>query len=125
MTCNFCFSQTDVFYKSIFENEGNFKILKIFKGKIPKKFILVDSTTTIYPKSFWLDLDLKEEKIIKELAEDEHHPYNNVYIFSQDQYNNLISDDEKKYLFEVCQNVKSKKIKITEKKYFTVDSTKK
>jgi murein L,D-transpeptidase YafK len=125
MIGNFCFSQTDELYKIIFENEENFRILKILNGKIPKKFILVDSTVTFYPKSFWLDINLKDEKVIKEIKEDEHHPYNNVYIFSQNEYNNLFSDDEKKYLSNVSENTKSKKIKITEKKYFTVDVTKK
>lgn len=123
MIGNFCFSQTDVFYKTIFENEDNFRILKILGGKIPKKFILVDSTTTFYHMSFWLDIDLKDEKVIKDLSEDEHHPYNNVYIFSNNEYNKLFSDDEKKYLSKACQNVKSRKIKIAEKKYFTVDKT--
>lgn len=125
MIGNFCFSQTDELYKIIFENEENFRILKILNGKIPKKFILVDSTVTFYPKSFWLDINLKDEKVIKEIKEDEHHPYNNVYIFSQNEYNNLFSDDEKKYLSNVSENAKSRKIKITEKKYFTVDVTKK
>ncbi len=123
---NLCFSQTDSFYKIIFENEDNFKILKILNGKIPKKFILVDSTITFYPKSFWLEnINLKDEKVIKEIKDDEHHPFNNVYIFSQDEYNNLFNDDEKEYLSKACQKVKSKKIKITEKKYFTVDNTSK
>lgn len=125
MIGNFCFSQTGELYKIIFENEENFRILKILNGKIPKKFILVDSTVTFYPKSFWLDINLKDEKVIKEIKEDEHHPYNNVYIFSQNEYNNLFSDDEKKYLSNVSENAKSRKIKITEKKYFTVDVTKK
>lgn len=115
MIGNFCFSQTDELYKIIFENEENFRILKILNGKIPKKFILVDSTVTFYPKSFWLDINLKDEKVIKEIKEDEHHPYNNIYIFSQNEYNNLFSDDEKKYLSNVSENTKSKKIKITEK----------
>jgi hypothetical protein len=125
MIGNFCFSQTDVFYKIIFENENNFRIIKILGSKIPKKFILVDSTITFYPKSFWLDINLKDEKVIKEIAEDEHHPFNNVYIFSKNEYNNLFSDHEKKYLSNVSENAKSKKIKIAEKKYFTVDVTKK
>ena len=125
MIGNFCFSQTDELYKIIFENEENFRILKILNGKIPKKFILVDSTVTFYPKSFWLDINLKDEKVMKEIKDDEHHPYNNVYIFSQNEYNNLFSDDEKKYLSNVSENAKSRKIKITEKKYFTVDVTKK
>lgn len=125
MIGNFCFSQTDVFYKIIFENEDNFKVVKILGGKIPKKFILVDSTITFYPKSFWLDINLKDEKVIKEIAKDEHHPFNNVYIFSQNEYNNLFSDDEKKYLSKACQEAKSKRIKISEKKYFTVDNTNK
>lgn len=123
---NLCFSQTDTFYKIIFENENNFRIIKILGGKIPKKFILADSTTTFYPKSFWLDnINLKDEKVIKEIAEDEHHPFNNVYIFSQNEYNNLFNDDEKKLLSITCQNIKSKKIKITDKKYYTVDNTNK
>ena len=126
MIGNLCFSQTDSFYKIIFENEDNFRIIKILDGKIPKKFILVDSTITFYPKSFWLDnVNLKDEKVIKEIANDEHHPFNNVYIFSQNDYDNLINDDEKKYLSIACQNIKSKSIKITEKKYFTVSNTNK
>lgn len=126
MFSNLCFSQTDPFYKIIFENEDNFKIIKILDGKIPEKFILVDSTVLFYPKSFWLDnLDLKNEKVIKEIDEDEHHPFNNVYIFSQKEYNILFSDGEKEYLSKTCQNAKSKKIKITEKKYFTVSNTNK
>ena len=100
-------------------------VLKHGKGRrIPKKFILVDSTVLFYPKSFWLDnIDLKDEKVIKEIEEDEHHPFNNVYIFSQKEYDVLISDDEKKYLSQACQKFKSKKIKIAEKKYFTVETT--
>ena len=126
MIGNLCFSQTDSFYKIIFENEDNFRMIKILDGKIPKKFILVDSTITFYPKSFWLDnVNLKDEKVIKEIADDEHHPFNNVYIFSQNDYDNLINDDEKKYLSIACQNIKSKSIKITEKKYFTVSNTNK
>jgi len=125
MIGNFCFSQTDELYKIIFENEKNFRILKFSNGKIPKKFILVDSTVTFSSKSFWLDINLKDEKVIKKIEGDEHHPYNNVYIFSQNKYNNLFSDDEKKYLSKACRNAKSKKIKISEKKYFTVDETKK
>lgn len=122
--CNFCFSQADTFYKIIFENKKNFDIVKILGGRIPKKFILVDSTVLFYPKSFWLDnIDLKDEKVIKEIEEDEHHPFNNVYIFSQKEYDVLISDDEKKYLSQACQKFKSKKIKIAEKKYFTVETT--
>lgn len=122
--CNFCFSQADTFYKIIFENKKNFDIVKILGGRIPKKFILVDSTVLFYPKSFWLDnIDLKDEKVIKEIEEDEHHPLNNVYIFSQKEYDVLISDDEKKYLSQACQKFKSKKIKIAEKKYFTVETT--
>ncbi|WP_281239925.1 hypothetical protein [Flavobacterium praedii] len=122
---NFSFSQTNEFYKIIFENEENFSIIKILNGKIPKKFIIVDSTITFYPKSFWLDINLKDEKVLKEIEEDEHHPYNNVYIFSTNKYDNLFNDNEKKYLSQACQNVKSKKIKILEKKYFTVNNTKK
>ncbi|WP_417952585.1 hypothetical protein [Flavobacterium sp. LB3P21] len=123
---NLCFSQTDTFYKIIFENEKNFETIKILNGRIPKKFILVDSTVTFYPKSFWLDnIDLKDEKVIKEIENDEHHPFNNVYIFSQKKYNVLFSDDEKEYLSKACKKAKSKKIKITEKKYFTVSSTNK
>ncbi len=126
MFTNLCFSQTDTFYKIIFENEKNFKIIKILDGRIPKKFILVDSTVSFYPKSFWLDnLNLKDKKVIKEIENDEHHPFNNVYIFSQNEYDILFSDDEKEYLSRACQKAKSKKIKITEKKYFTVSSTNK
>ena len=122
--CNFCFSQADTFYKIIFENKKNFDIVKILGRRIPKKIILVDSTVLFYPKSFWLDnIDLKDEKVIKEIEEDEHHPFNNVYIFSQKEYDVLISDDEKKYLSQACQKFKSKKIKIAEKKYFTVETT--
>jgi len=124
MMGNLCFSQSDVFYKIIFENEDNFRIIKILNGKMPKKILVVDSTITFYSKSFWLDnIDLKDEKVIKEIQEDEHHPFNNVYIFSQIEYNALFSDDEKKYLSKACQKIKSKKIKINEKNYFTVDTT--
>jgi len=121
---NLSFSQTDMFYKIIFENEDNFKILKIFNGKIPKKFIMLDSTITFYPKSFWLEnIDLNDKKVIKEIEDDEHHPFNNVYIFSITEYNNLFDENEKEYLSRACQKVKSKKIKIAEKKYYTVDNT--
>lgn len=127
MLSNLCFSQTDTFYKIIFEKEDDFKIIKILGGKIPKKFIIVDSTVSFNPKSFWLDnIDLNDEKVLKEIEDDEgHHPFNNVYIFSRKEYNILFSDDEKKYLSKACQKTKSKKIKITEKKYFTVNSAKK
>lgn len=121
---NLCFSQTDRFYKIIFENEKNFEIIKILNGRIPKKFIIVDTTVTFVPESFWLEnIDLKDEKVIKEIENDEHHPFNNVYIFSQNKYNVLFTDDEKEYLSKACRKAQSNKIRITEKKYFTVSST--
>jgi hypothetical protein len=68
-------------------------------------------------------IDLKEERQIKEIEMDEHHPFNNVYIFSKKKLDSLFVDEEKKYLSNACQKIKSKKIKINEKKYFTIENT--
>jgi hypothetical protein len=56
---------------------------------------------------------LKDEKVIKEIKEDKHHLYNNVYIFSQ--MNTIIYLVMMKKYFNVLKMREVKKIKITEK----------
>lgn len=115
------FSQSKEIYDLAFSKKENFELLKIFGGKIPKKFQIMDSTTVLDSKIFYLEnYDLKNPKTIQEINNDEHHYYHSLYIFSDKTLDQLVEDSEKEKLSKKANLISVKKIKIQGNNYCTI-----
>jgi hypothetical protein len=117
----FGFSQTKELCDLAFSNKDNFDILKIFKGKIPNEFKIIDSTEIWNPKIFYLEnTNLNDKNVMSEIANDEHHPYHFAYLFSDKLLDIKINETEKIRLSKLAENIKSNKFEIKGKNYETV-----
>ncbi|HEX8548723.1 MAG TPA: hypothetical protein VF691_17295 [Cytophagaceae bacterium] len=111
------YSQTNELYQLAFGKSENFRILTTFKDKIPTTFSIIDTTDTWNPETFFLrDLNVRNPKVIDSIERDEHHPYFNSYLFSNEKLDSLIPDVEKERLFNLASKVTSRKVAITGQK---------
>ncbi len=118
---SFCYSQTNELYQLAFSKSENFKILTTFGGTAPKTFSIIDTTAAWYPQTFFLkDLDLKNPKVIDSIKNNEHHPYLNVYLFSDRKLDALIPDAEKERLFNKASQIKTIKVDIKGERFQVV-----
>ena len=68
-------------YDLAFSKKENFELLKIMGDKIPRKFLIIDSTIVWQPKTFYLEnVDLKDPKVVEEIKKEEHHYYHSLYL---------------------------------------------
>jgi hypothetical protein len=121
-----CYSQTKELYDLAFSNKDNFSLFKFFGGKIPRRFVIIDTTERWNPETFFLKgLDLKDPKVVEDLINEEHHPYTNSYLFIDKKLDSLISNDEKKYLSDLAERSVSTKTTLKGTKYRIADKFKK
>ena len=114
-------SQSKELYDLAFLKKENFELLKIMDDKIPKKFLIIDSTIVWQPKTFYLEnIDLKDPKVIEEINKEEYHYYHSLYLFTDKTLDLLIEDNEKKKLSEKANLISSKKIQIQGSNYNSI-----
>lgn len=120
------FGQTEEIYRLTFSNKSNFKLTTYLDHKLPQTFFIVDTTENWNSNRFWLkDFDNhNKQQVIKQLQNDEHHPYYHTYLFSAIALDKLFSDKVKQDLSEKSKKVKSKSINISGKNYRTIKSSK-
>ena len=117
----FGFSQTKELCDLAFSKKDNFDILKIFKGKIPNEFKIIDTTENWNPKIFYLEnLNLNDKNVMAEIENDEHHPYHFAYLFSDKLLDIKVNETEKIRLSNIAKNIKSKNYELKGKNYETV-----
>ena len=114
-------SQSKELYDLAFSKKENFELLKIMGNKIPKEFLIIDSTIVWNPKTFYLEnIDLKDPKVIEEINKEEHHYYHSLYLFSDKILDQLIVDNEKGKLSGKASSTYSKKIHIKGRNFKTI-----
>lgn len=120
------FGQTDEIYRLTFSDTSNFRLTTLLDHKMPKTFFIIDTTEVWNNNRFWLkDFDSKnKESVVKQIQNDEHHPYFHSYLFSDSALNSLFSDKTKQQLCDKSKSFKSKKIKLIGSNYKTVSSSK-
>ena len=57
---------------------------------------------------FFINDNIKSDSVRKAIANDEHHHYNDCYIFKDPVLDKLFSDNEKVHLFQSAQSIKSR-----------------
>ena len=120
------FCQYEELYKLTFSDTSNFNITTSLGHKRPAKIFVIDTTDNWNSRRFWLsELNKKSAAVIKQMEDDEHHSYNNTYLFTDATLDRLIRDEEKKSLSEKASKIKSKKIAFKGKNYYTVSSSNK
>lgn len=120
------FGQTEEIYHLTFSDKSNFKLTTYLNHKLPKTFFIIDTTENWDSNRFWVkDFDNhNKQQVIKQIQNDEHHPYFHSYLFSDTALDKLFSDKTKQDLCEKSKKVKSKRIKLSGKNYKTVASSK-
>ena len=120
------FGQTEEIYRLTFSNKNNFKLTTLLDHKMPKTLFIIDTTETWNSNRFWLtDFDDNDkEKVIKDIQNDEHHPYFHSYLFSDTGLNKLFTDKAKKELSIKSKKIKSKRIALNGSNYKTISSSK-
>ncbi|MBN8836373.1 MAG: hypothetical protein J0I09_03890 [Sphingobacteriia bacterium] len=120
------FGQTDEIYRLTFRDTSNFRLTTLLDRKMPKMFVIIDTTEVWNGNRFWLnDFDNKnKENIIKQIQNDEHHPYFHSYLFSDPALDKIFPDKTKQELRDKSKSFKSKKIKLNGENYKTVSSSK-
>jgi hypothetical protein len=118
----FGFSQTKELCDLVFSKKENFDIIEIFKGKIPNKFRIIDTTETWNPQVFYLEnLNLNDKNVLAEIEKEEHHPYHYSYLFSNKLLDVKLNETEKISLSKKAQKSKSTKIQLKGENYETVE----
>lgn len=120
---NTAFAQTNLL-KTIFSDKDNFALTTEFGNKMPKTFLVIDSTQEWYGKRFKLPENLKDTAVMNRILNDEHHPYNHTYIFKDSLLNSLFDDGEKEDLFIASQQQKPRLLKSTEAPFKLIKSYK-
>lgn len=106
----------------IFEDSSNFRILRSFDDKFPKKYIVISESLQWGPERFKLDESSEDSTVRAKIARSEHHLYNSYYIFRDTQLNKLISPAEKQYLFDQASTQNSRAMPVNKSKYRLIKS---
>lgn len=119
-------AQPDEIYRLTFSDKSNFELTTLLDHKMPEKFLILDTTQTWNSNRFWLkDLDKKnKETFLREIQNDEHHPYFNIYLFRDTSLNKLFSDQAKRELSISSEKIGSRHIQLANKNYRTISSSK-
>jgi len=110
--------------KTIFNDKSNFALTTEFGNKMPKTFLVIDSTQKWYGKCFKLPENLKDTSVMNRILNDEHHPYHHTYIFRDSLLNSLFNDAEKEALFTASQQQKPRLLQIIEAPFTLIKSYK-
>ena len=121
------FAQTDEIYRLTFSDTSNFRLTTILDHKMPKAFVIIDTTEAWNSNRFWLkDFDGKSKAIvIKKIQHDEHHPYFHTYFFSDSTLDSIFPDQTKRQFAEKSRSFRSRKVKLQGENYKTVSSSNK
>ena len=115
------FSQTNELCDLVFSKRENFDIIEIFKGKIPHKFNIIDTTQTWNPEVFYLEnLNLNDKNVLAEIEKEEHHPYHYIYLFSNKLLDVKLNETEKINLSKKAHKSRSYNIQLKGENYETV-----
>lgn len=114
------YSQEKEFTDLIFNDKSNFQILKIFKHKIPKRYLVLNQTTKFSDKNF----HLTERELSEPEKSDEHSRFLNSYIFRNENLDKLFDEKEKIRLSLLAKNstpkiiytISNKNVKIIDNK---------
>lgn len=104
------FPQDNDIIKLAFEDKSNFDITKSLGNRIPHRFFILSKTDTWNPNRFHLKENLQSDSVKKKILSDEHHPYNNSYIFKDSILARLLSDNEKTRLFQMAHQIKKRQM---------------
>lgn len=117
-------AQTKEIYKLTFSDPSNFAVIKSFGSELPEKIFIIDTTARWNPDRFWMrNLSLKSLEAVAAIQNDEHHPYNYIYLFKDTVLNKFISDSEKTVLSQRASHISSEKINLKGTNYKTVSSS--
>lgn len=120
------FGQTKEIYHLTFDYKSNFKLTTHLDHKMPTIFYIIDTTEGWNSNRFWLpEFDNhNKQKVIKQVQDDEHHPFFHSYLFSDTLLDRLFTDKVKRELSEKSKKIKSKHITLIGKNYKTISSSK-
>jgi hypothetical protein len=116
------FSQENEILKVAFKDKSNFHLTTLLDNKKPAVYYVLNKTDKWNTHRFHLDEDLKSETVVKQLARDEHSPYNHSYIFKDPQLDSLFSDSEKQHLYQLSQSIKPRQLADTFKVFRLINS---
>jgi hypothetical protein len=126
-------SQTNQIIDIALKDKSNFKTMTTFGKKLPKKFILLETTKKWNTQTFCLDgVDLdnpiikaqmdsgRYEKYNKMYSNTYYNPYLQTYLFKDSLLNSKINKSERERLRVNAQKQAIKKIQFSGKNYYTV-----
>jgi hypothetical protein len=129
------FSQTADILKLSLTDNSNFRVMTTFGDRIPKKFIILNTTTTWITQTFYLDnVDLANPEIKRQMDSGVYKPYNktysnsyfnpyeDTYLFKDSLLNSKITESEKLKLKETALKIKPRKIELKSEKYYSVSN---
>ncbi len=101
-------SQNPNIIKLAFQDKSNFDITKKLDSKRPGKYYVLNRTDKWETCRFFIKDNIKSDSVRKAIANDEHHHYNDCYIFKDPALDRLFSDVEKEHLYQFAQLIKSR-----------------
>lgn len=101
-------AQNSQLIKLAFQDKTNFDITTKLDNKRPSKLYVIGRTENWETCRFFINENIKSDSIRKLILNDEHHHYNDCYVFKDPILDRLFTDKEKLHLYQCAKSKKSR-----------------